>query len=592
MIPFSPVKEDPVKTRRRPMLFGPVVIIVALFVLSAFSALGSRALAADDEIALKTKITAVTVYGDRAQVTRSGRIDLKTGTFKIVCDDLPQGFDEASLQLEGKGTAAANILGVDVVRVQGQLADSPRYKELQSRLEKLTARRDSIQIEIGSVSGSIEFLSDYAKYPFTEKEAKAAPDAFRTQDFKTLMDYIASERAKTNLKLDALNKTVKKVDEEIDWVNGQLAEMKTKDDWTKRVVIDCEAASPGDLRLDLAYNVTGATWGPEYTVRFDEAGGKLTLDYNGRIEQHTGEDWKSVAMQLSTAQPQLGAAPPELTPLYITRRPRPIEYGAAASVALKTGIVKTGDELHVRGGRSSAGVAPSAPPELELVQEGVNIASSAFAATFSVPKPVDLPTGAEPRRVLILERELRGAISRYSAPRLSQNVFVKDEIKNALDAPLLGGTAEVYVQAVPAGGGRPTSNFVGREPVKPTPSGQEFALHVGIDQDMKATFKLEKREYLTKEGAAVKKIRYHYLLTLENFKPAPTAVTVQDRIPVSTVKDVRVTDVDLSPDPSEKRDDGILTWNLTPGSKERKEIRIAYTVEMPGDWPEREINLE
>ena len=581
------------KIPRGQMIPRPVAAIVGLLLFSALSSVSPRAgSAADAEITLKTRIAAATVYSDRAQVTRNGKIDLKAGSFKILCDDLPQGFDESSLQVQGAGTAAVKILGVDVVRVQGQLAESPRYKELKDRLDKLTARRDSIQIELGSLNGSIEFLNDYAKYPFTEKEAKAAPDAFRTQEFKALMDFIGAERAKTSAKTDALNKRVKKVQEEIDWVNQQIAEMQTKGDWTKRVVIDCEASAPGDLRLDLAYNVPGATWRPEYTVRFDAAKETIKLDYNARIQQYTGEDWKAVAVQLSTAQPRLGAAPPEITPLYLARRPRvlPVE-GVNEAIAMKSGVVKTGDELHVRGVRSSAVEVP-APQEFEAEQIEAGVEATSFAASFSIPKPVDLPSGAEPRRVLILEEELGGKLSRYAVPRLSPNVFVKDDVKNTLDVPLLDGTAEVYVEAVPSGGGRATSNFVGKETLKQLPAGQEFAVHVGIDQDLKTTFKLEKREYLTKEGAAVRKIRFHYLITLENFKSGLVPVTVQDRIPVSTQKDVKVTGVDLTPEPSEEREDGILTWSLTPGSKEKKEIRIAYTIELPGDWPQNEIDLE
>jgi uncharacterized protein (TIGR02231 family) len=597
--PTVPKKEDShVKTPRRAMISRSAIAIAILVLISAFVSIAPLAGSADDdEITLKTKIVAASVYADRAQVTRSGKVDLKAGSFKLVCDDLPQGFDESSLQVEGKGTAAVKILGVDVVRVQGQLTESPRYTELKSRLDKVNARRDSIQIEIASLNGSIEFLNNYAKYPFTEKEAKAAPDAFRTQDFKTLMDFIGSERSKTTTKVDALGKRTKKLDEEIAWVNQQLQEMQTKDNWTKRVVIDCEASSPGELRLDLTYNVTGATWRPEYMVRFDAKKETLALSYNARIQQYTGEDWKGVAVQLSTAQPQLGAAPPEISALYLTRKPpRPVggvEYELSPSLMRKSSeVTVTASDVRDRVGAGASAYTPPAPQEFDLAREETSVATTSFAANFSIPKAVDLPSGAEPKRVLILENSLAGTLSRYAAPRLSRNVYVREKVKNTLEAPILGGSADVYVETVPAGGGQPTSNFVGKEPLGAIPTGQEFSVDLGIDQDIKATFKLEKREYLTKEGAAVKKIRYHYLITLESFKPGPAAVTVQDRVPVSTLKDVKVTGVDLSPEPSEQREDGILTWNLTPGPKEKKEIRIVYTIELPGDWPEQEINLE
>ena len=564
---------------------------LALLVLALFSGVPASS-PADNEIVLKTKIATATVYSDRAQVTRSGKVDVKPGLYKLLCDDLPQGFAESSLRVEGRGTAAARILGVDVARVQGHATESPRYKELKDKLDRLLAGGDSLQIELNSVSGSIEFLNDYAKYPFSKGDAKTSTEIFRVQDWKTVIEFIGAERVKTARKADAVNRRLKKVNDEIEWIKGQLGDMQTKDDWTKRVVIDCEIASPGELQVDLGYTVGGATWSPEYVVRFDSDKETLELAYSARIQQHTGEDWSQVAALLSTAQPRLGAAPPEIKPYYLTRIVWGGIDGVPSAVTMKSGVVKTGDELHVRGGRAEEVKVELIPEEIEAERPGAEAASTAFAANFAIPKPVDLPTGSDPRRVLILEEELAGKLSRYTAPRLSQNVFVKTEITNTLETPLLGGVADVYIESTPAGGRSRTSNFVGKEMLKAVATGQEFAVHLGIDQDVKVAYKLEKKEYLTREGAPTRKIRYRYLVTLENFKKSAVEIALQDRIPVSTVKEIRVTDVDLVPKPVEQREDGILTWNLSPAPKEKREIRIAYTIEFPGDWPEHALNLE
>jgi hypothetical protein len=69
-------------------------------------------------------------------------------------------------------------------------------------------------------------------------------------------------------------------------------------------------------------------------------------------------------------------------------------------------------------------------------------------------------------------------------------------------------------------------------------------------------------------------------------------VKLQDRIPVSAMKEIKVTNVDIEPKPAEEREDGILSWNLAPAPKQKTEIRIAYTIEFPGDWDEPSIPLE
>ncbi len=554
--------------------------LIGVLLACAVPAAGGAAPAEAKDLSLATKIVSATVYADRAQITRSGRIELRAGLWKLVCDDLPQRFDDASLRVEGSGTAEARIMGIDVVALQGLLAESPRYRELKDKLERLAGRHDTLRIELEGFRGSLLYLDNLAKFPFEKGSSKLASEIFRVSDWKSVIEFISAERVKTNERIDAHGKRAAKLDEEIAWVEKQIRDMQTQGDWSKRVVIDIEAATAGSLDVALVYNVSGATWAPEYTIRYRPAEEKIALGYNARIRQSTGEDWNGVAVALSTARPQIGAAPPEIQPYYITRRmprPRPVisstkvagdaraEQEIAEAVALKSGIV-------------------------EAERPGAEIESTAFAATFSIPRRLDLPSGADPKRALILEGSLAGALSRYAAPRLSQNVFVRGSIANTLDVPLLPGAADVYIET--GAGAARQSTFVGKEALSGVATGQEFPVSFGVDQDFKISQKLEKKEYLSKEGAATKRIRYHYLIALESFKKEALAVKLQDRIPVSTLKEVKVANVDLEPRPSEELENGIVTWNLEPSPKAKIEIRVAYTIEFPGDWDERALNLE
>lgn len=539
--------------------------------------------AADEEIALRTRIVSAVVYADRAQVTRGGRVDVKPGFFRLVCNDLPQLFDEASLRVEGSGSARARIMGIDVLTVQGRTEESPRYKELAGKIEALAARRDTLQIELAALRSTIAYLDDYAKFPFEKGSAKLAAEVFRVQDWKNVVDFIGAERVKTNERIGAHEKRLAKLNEEIAFLQRQIDEMRMKNDWSKRVVVDLEAQTAGSLDLALSYNVPGASWNPEYTIRYRTPGETIDLGYNARVRQATGEDWNDVAVTLSTARPQIGAGAPELLPYYLQRRSPRFRMGAARDKdAAAAGEVKMAE--------MEQAMAPAPAETFEAETPGAELESTAFAASFAIPKKVDLPSGADPRRVLVLDGTLAAKLERYAAPRLSPNVFARGTVVNSLAAPILAGMADVYIES--GAGAAAQSTFVGKAPLPTIATGQEFAVALGIDQDFKVTHKLEKKEYLAKEGAAVKKIRYSYLLTLESFKSALAAVKVQDRVPVSTLKEVRVTNVDLDPKPAEELENGIVTWNLSPAPKAKIEIRIAYTIEIPGDWDEYLVNLE
>ena len=73
-----------------------------------------------------------------------------------------------------------------------------------------------------------------------------------------------------------------------------------------------EADRPGTLDLTLEYVMPGASWAPAYDARLDAKGERLEWRYYGVVRQSTGEDWKDVALRLSTARPAAGSNPPTL----------------------------------------------------------------------------------------------------------------------------------------------------------------------------------------------------------------------------------------------------------------------------------------
>src|SRR5262249_46186895 len=96
------------------------------------------------------------------------------------------------------------------------------------------------------------------------------------------------------------------------------------------VILVDKKAGGGTLRLH--YLVSAAAWKPQY--KFRSAGKEkdpVVVEYLAAIEQKTGEDWTNAQITLSTAQPLLNAAPPDLKTLAVAVSP------AGAAVATSGG---------------------------------------------------------------------------------------------------------------------------------------------------------------------------------------------------------------------------------------------------------------
>src|SRR5262249_1340226 len=79
------------------------------------------------------------------------------------------------------------------------------------------------------------------------------------------------------------------------------------------IVVDREGGKGGKVRLN--YLVNEGRWHPEYKLRAGALNEQVRIDYLASLKQQSGEDWGQVKLTLSTAQPMLNAAPPELAVL-------------------------------------------------------------------------------------------------------------------------------------------------------------------------------------------------------------------------------------------------------------------------------------
>ncbi len=129
--------------------------------------------------------------------------------------------------------------------------------------------------------------------------------------------------------------------------------------------------------------------------------------------------------------------------------------------------------------------------------------------------------------------------------------------------------------------------------MKDVSPGGKADFYLGMDQDVKVNHRLIKKEYLSEEGDRRTEIRYHYLISAENFKEREIRLSLKDRLPVSVMDDIDIYDVDIEPDEDSREENGMLAWNLQLQPKEKVEILLEYSVSFPGEWPEHTImNLE
>jgi uncharacterized protein (TIGR02231 family) len=131
----------------------------------------------------------------------------------------------------------------------------------------------------------------------------------------------------------------------------------------------------GAVTVTCRYRIAGARWAPTYVARLID--GQVQLERRAVVAQATGEDWRGVALELSTAAPTRRVALPELPALRIGRaQPTPAKAGWRAPPEGIDELYRDWDQAFGRRPLTSAASPPSMapPPEPEPELE----ASAAF----------------------------------------------------------------------------------------------------------------------------------------------------------------------------------------------------------------------
>ncbi|HLQ76727.1 MAG TPA: DUF4140 domain-containing protein, partial [Terriglobia bacterium] len=88
-----------------------------------------------------SRISAVTVYADRAIVTRTSSSELTAGEHVLAFENLPTALADQSLQASGFGVPGATILDVTAQNIFVETTANERVKALEDQIKSLQKQR-------------------------------------------------------------------------------------------------------------------------------------------------------------------------------------------------------------------------------------------------------------------------------------------------------------------------------------------------------------------------------------------------------------------------------------------------------------------
>lgn len=533
---------------------------------------------------LPTTIASVTVYDTRALITRHGTAEISAaGEHELRIHGLPQLLDRASLRASGRGPAGMRILGIEQ---EMEFHAAPPEEDLRRLREENTRLSGEVQL----LTERLDLLKDQREWLGSLGEQTARSLAYgimrgtaKPDDAGALFAYAQQEGERlAATKLD-LQRQLEQAQRALD-ANQRELSAATRVVAPDRLIasVRLSVTSPGTVAIDLAYLIAGASWRPRYDARVDTAAGRVRLTQQALVSQQTGEDWSSVALALSTAQPSAAVRlPDDPDPWYLDvahplppvpmKPAAPMMRMAMAQGAMYGAGAPTGAELHEADDVTfDAFTAELATASSER---------SGAAQIFRLPGGVDVPTDGAPHTLALSDYDLPARLDYVAAPVLAPGAHLRAQASNASGQVLLPGALHVF--HVGAAG----DEYVGATRLDLTAENADLTLYLGLDDNV--TVKRELVERDTDKGSllqsGVRRITFGYRVTLSNRTGTPQRVTLKDRLPVPRHERIKLRVLDLKPQPTTRTRLEQLSWELQLAPNEERRIEWRFVVEAPAD---------
>lgn len=514
-------------------------------------------------------ISAVTVYPDRAMTTRTASLSLKPGSYLVSFDNLPALIQDDSVRVEGKGSAGVTIVGLEVKRVFLKQSGEKRVKEIDEEIRALERQSGVLDAKKAGLTSQKAFLESIRVAwgdRISKELAIGRPTSAELSEASSFVGSGVTRLEEQGREIDAEKRLIK---DKIDALKRQRDETSgSHRKEAKSVEVNLEVSREGSISLALSAVTAQAGWEPSYDVRLASDGTTAGLTFRALVRQQTGEDWNGVDLNLSTARPSAGGAPPELYPWRLSfYRPMPMPMAAPAAVPM--GALRKTSRARMDTAEYEVDEAKQSAPADYLVAEA---SSEQTSISFHIPRTVDIPSDNSQHGTVVAMEQLPVSLEFLAVPKLSPFVFLRSEIINRATYPLLPGRVNIFTG----------TTYTGSSYLKKVAAGEKFDLFFGTDDQV--TVKREELKQHKEAGLFGKnRMSYRYRIEVANYRGEWQTVTVRDQLPLAGDAEIKVTLDDPSLKPDEIKDDGRLTWKLPLKAGEKRELTFGIVVEYPKD---------
>jgi len=399
------------------------------------------------EVTAVSAVSKVTVYQDRALVTRTAEVDLSAGENTIVFEGLPVALLEDSLRADGKSAVSVLINGVELKKTFSPEEANPRIANLVQELEKLQDDLRTLQLKTAALEDQKRFLDSISNFSSVQIPKEIATKSSAPEEWAGLSKFMLDSFNENGAAMLQSKINVRQKNKEVLAKQQELSELSQgRNTQRKAAMVLVESKSAAKFKVELSYLVPQAAWNISYDLKAYPDKGSSTLVSYGNVRQWTGEDWKEARVTLSSAKPVVGGKMPELAPWHVDffrvrQEAKDVNYRMSRSGAR---MEMAEDSSSADYASLSASLA-AAPMEMDAVLSEAAASQELGSVTFEITKPVSIQSDNQFHRFPVKTENFALVLDYETTPKLSPNVFIHSKVTNDKDYTLPAGEVSIFV---------------------------------------------------------------------------------------------------------------------------------------------------
>jgi uncharacterized protein (TIGR02231 family) len=474
----------------------------------------------------------VTVFQSGALINMSAGKQIEQGVTQIKFESLPSDIISNSIKVDTKSE-------ISILSIRHQV----NYLKEQKKPLTISTLEDSLskyETDLLINQGYRNIYNEEKSMIFANKVLKPSSNTIFVEDLEDAAEFYRNRLSDIMFKMIELDKKEEIINGKINRVKMQLKEMNSK--WknpTGEIIVEVNSPKKTNAQFTLSFHIKNAGWQPVYEIKAKDQQSPVWVEYKANVFQDSGSDWDKVKMKLSTGNPGLMSAKPEIKPILFGKE-------TTSTDSIQPTLIISGTNNctdHV------------------MNQQTYN----QIYSDFTIPVQQSIPSDGKCHLVEIKSFDLQAKYEYATVPSVDLKVYLIAKTIGWTKTGMISGIANIYYGGIYTG-----TTFLNTQITNDT-----LPVSIGIDESIVVT-----RDIIVSKSEKNKKQRKETSITetvVKNKKSNIIIIEIEDQIPISSGKSVTIAPTGIENAQFDK-ETGKLKWKLTLNPSESKKIRFGYSV--------------